>query len=223
MNKKAKLLKSLIKLGVIFGSAIVGCIVLYFATDDLSTSSENDKSEAERLLTQDRGRISDFNTQLEKSNLAEKRFLETQASRTNTEYNSDTDSLKEWLKSAISRYRFSSNLKLSLTSDVTGDNKLLNGTTYEAIEHPQMKMEFNAITDTHVFSFLDELTQNSPGFVMIEGLSMKRVADADKNVVTLLRSGATPYLMDIKVTFNWIGLREKVTKKPGQPESGGNK
>ena len=221
MNKYAQLRKAIIKSAITFGASIVGCVGLYIGTDEFSTSTDNEKTEAERLLTQDRGRISDLASQLDKSGIAEKRFLESQANRTNPEYGPNSDILKEWLKNAITKYRLSSNLKLSLTQEVVGDNKLLNGTTYEAIEHPAMKIEYSSITDTHSFSFLDELMQDAPGFVVIESLTMKRVADADKNVVNLLRSGSSPYLMDTKVTFNWIGLREKSTKKPGQPDAGG--
>jgi hypothetical protein len=214
MNKHAQLRKDIIKTSVICGLVIAGFAGAYFGTSAMGESADAQKSDAEKVLTQDRARISDLTSQLDKSGIAEKRYLETQENRTTLDYESNSDTLKEWLKKAITQYRLSNSFKLSLTPDQVVDNKALNGTNYEAIEHVGMKIEYSSITDTHSFSFLQELMNNAPGFVVIENLSMKRIADVDKNVINLLQSGASPYLVETKITFNWIGLHEKVTKKP---------
>lgn len=212
MNKQQRLTKGIVNLAVISGGTIGGCLVVYFLTNSLLETSINNKMSADRTLGQDQSQVSTFSTQLDKSGIAEKRFLETQGNRTNLDYSSNTEALKTWLKAAIIQYRLSNSFKLSLTSEKSVENKELAGSNYETLEHPNMKVEFHAISDTHVFSFIEDLTHNAPGFFAIDGLTIKRLGDIDKNTIALMRSGAAPYLVDAQIRFNWIGLNEKQKK-----------
>lgn len=218
MNKYTQLKKSTIVFAAVRSAIVMVFAGGYIASSSYLSSTDTQKSDAERALSQDNGRIADLNSQLEKSSIAEKRFLETQGHRTNENYESDSDALKAWIKQAIATYRLSSSAKLSLTQDKLADIKELNGTTYEARERPDMKLEFSAITDTHSISFLEDLETNAPGFVVITRYTMKRMADIDRNVITLLHGGSVPFLVETHMTFNWVGLHDKNAKKD-QPDA----
>lgn len=218
MNKQKRLLKKLIRQGIISAAIIAGFGGLYAFTYSMLESSISEKSAADKALSQDQSKVTQLSNQLEKSNIAEKRFMETQSDRSNFDYSANTNTLKDWLKDAIIKYRLSPNFKLSLTADQKVDNKDLTSTNYEAIEHPDMRFEFNAISDAHVFSFIDELQHAVPGFVIIDNLTLKRLGDVDKNTITLVRSGATPYMIEARISFNWVGLDEKpVNEKAKEP------
>jgi len=220
MSKQKQLKKALVKHAATYGGVVVGFAVLYFGTSAFLSSTLTEKTEADRALSTDQAQVTTLTSQLDKSGIAEKRFIETQSQRVSFDFSANTEALKDWLKNAISQYRLSNNFKLSLTPDKPTSIKELSGTDYEAIEHPGMKLEFSAISDTHAFSFIDDFVKNAPGFIVVETLSLKRTGDIDKNTITMLRGGATPFLVETKMTFNWIGLAEKPKKAP---DAGGSK
>lgn len=212
MNKYQQLMKALIKLLAICFAVVAAFTAVYFVTDDMLSTSETEKNDADAALTRDRGEIANLTNELEKSGLAEKRFNETQQGRGTLDYSANTDALKDWLRQAKNKYRLSNNLKLSLTSEKLSDNKELGGQNYSVFEHPEMKLDFNAISDMHIYSFLEEMTRNTPGLMRIDSITMKRIGDLDQNQLNQIRNGAAPYLIETHVQFQWITLKDKRSK-----------
>lgn len=228
MNKQKQLKKALVKHGAVYGGVVAGFTALYFGTGAFLASTLTDKNDADKALSTDQSQVTSLTTQLDKSSIAERRFAETQSQRISFDFSANTEALKDWLKNAIAQYRLSNSFKLSLTADKPTSIKELSGTSYEAIEHPGMKVEFSSISDTHAFSFIDDFAKNAPGFIVVETLSMKRTNDIDKNTINTLRTGGTPFLVETKMTFNWIGLAEKEKDKDKDkdkktPDAGGKK
>lgn len=209
MNKQKRLVKRLIRQASISAAMVSVVGGFCYFTHSLLNGSETEKTTADRAFSKTQTQVNALKSQLDKSNTAERRFEETQGTRENVNYSANQNNLKDWIRTTIVRYRLSPNFKLSLTPDKLVENKELNGANYQAIEHPGMKFEFSAISDTHIFSFLDELKSAGPGFFLIESLSIKRTGDIDKTALTQLRAGNAPYLVDAKVSFNWIGIEEK--------------
>ena len=215
MSKQQDLTKSLIRQGVICVGVIAVFTGLYFGTDYLVDSFSAKQKEAEQTLSHDQSEINSLKSQMDKSGVAESRFLTIQEARTGLDFSADTDALKTWLRQAKTQYRLSNSFKLSLTAEKVAENKEFAGTNYTVLEHPAMKLEFSAMSDVHVFSLLDDLMRGAPGFIRIDGVSLKRVSDIDAGVINQMRAGATPYAIDAVITFNWIGLKEK--EKPKEP------
>ncbi len=208
MKKQRQLIHALIRKTVVSG-VIVGVFAgVYFFTDSLLKQSVTEKTEAEQALSKNQSQANSLSDQLQKSNVAEKRFLETQSARLNFDFSSNNAGLKEWLRSAIARYRFASNFKLSLTAEKQADAKDLSTKTHQTVEHRDMRMEFSAISDAHVFSFLNDITRSAPGFIVLENVTLKRTGDIDKNSITSIRAGAAPQMVEAKIVFNWVGLNE---------------
>jgi hypothetical protein len=78
-----------------------------------------------------------------------------------------------------------------------------------------MKIDFQAVSDMHVFSFLEELRAAAPGLIRIDMVSLKRTADMLDASISQIASGSTPLLVDVKVEFTWIGIAPK-EKKAGE-------
>jgi hypothetical protein len=203
------LIQSLIRKTLI-SAVIIGAFAgIYFFTDSLLEQSVKEKTAAEQVLSQNQSQANSLADQLQKSNVAEKRFLETQSTRTNFDFSANNAGLKEWLRSAIMHYRFSNNFKLSLTAEKPAEAKDLSTKTHQAVEHRDMRIELNAISDAHVFSFLDDMSHSAPGFIVLENISLKRTGDIDKSTITSIRAGSAPQIVEAKIVFNWIGLNEK--------------
>ena len=208
MSKHKQLAKILIRQGIICLVLIGVFVGIYFVTDDLADDSAKKKGDAETALKQDQGKITTMNTQIEKSSLAESRFEDLQKDRDALDFSINSDTFKEWLRNAKAQYRLSNNFKLSLTPEKKFESKEIPD-AYEVYEHPGMKLEFSAMSDTHVFAFLQSLVRSAPGFIRIETFSIKRNGDLDPATIDQIKTGHTPYMVDAKIEFNWVGLREK--------------
>ena len=216
-DKHPQLVKAIIRQTIICGIVIAASIGVYFLTDDMVTSSLDTKNAAETDLGQQQSKVTSLDAQVKKAAVAEKRFAALQGDRVSLDYTANTEVLKDWLRHAKEQYRLSNSFKLAITPDKPVDLKELNGTNYAAIEHPAMKLDFSAMSDTHVFSFLDDLLRNSPGIIRIDAVQLRRNGDMDAATAKQMQNGATPYLIDAQIEFNWIGLKAKEDKTPTTP------
>ncbi len=217
MNKQAVLKKALIKQGVVTAVILVIVGSVYFFTSSMLDASVPEKNNAESAFQKDQSDISTLKTQLDKSGIAESRFLEIRAERENLDFSSNKEALKEFLRDAQNRYRLSSSFKLNLTPEKLIENNNGGQSNYETYEHPGMRIEFSALSDAHVFSFLDDLKRNAPGIIKIETINLSRLGDIDKTTIDQIATGATPHTINAIIGFNWIGIKEK-EKKP-EPKS----
>jgi hypothetical protein len=219
VNKQKKLKQSIIKQGII--SAVILALAggAYLFTSSMVDNSLPQKNNAEGALQNDRSEISSLSAQLEKSGVAETRFLEITKERKNLDFSPNREALKEFLRSAKERYRLSSSFKLTLTTEKLLENKSGTQSNYVVYEYPDMRIEFDAMSDTHVFSFLDDLMQNAPGIISIEHIALTRIGDIDKTSIAQIATGATPHTIGTIIHFRWLGLKEK--EKKDEQKTGG--
>lgn len=216
MNKQKTLIRLLIRHASIGLGILVALTGFYFFSEYLREDARKSNIDAESAFNSDQALIANLRTQVEKSGLAEKRFLEIQEGRISTQYDTNTDVLKNWLRDAKASYRFSNTFKLNMTAGKKVENKELVGINYDIVEHPEMRLKLTAMTDVHLFDFIRNLVRKTPGFIRIETLEIKRTGDIDKTALDQFRSGATPYLVEADLGFNWIGIEEK-PEKPISP------
>jgi hypothetical protein len=223
MSKHKKLVKKMIQLGLVCLVAIIISVGIYFFTLSLADDSAPLKSSAEGAFQRDQGEINMLDTQLKKSGVAENRFIQITQDRENLDFLLDVEALKNTLRNAKTQHRLSSSFTLTPTNEVASDNKDITSSGYTAFEHPGMKLEFTAMSDTHIYAFLESLMRNAPGFILIEGISIKRSGDIDSIILDQMRAGAAPYLVDTTIEFNWIGLKEEAKKEDSanKPKTGG--
>lgn len=223
MNKQKKLTQLVVKQGKISAVIVLVFLGIYFATDYVLSRAEEEHSKADQSLAQEQALATSLSNQIEKSGFAEKHFLETQRYRTNMDYSNNTEGMKSWLKSAIGRYRLASTFKLSLTTAKPLENNELSGSKYELVQHEGMRVDFSAISDTHVYSFIEEMAAAAPGLIVIDSLNLTRMGEVDKARISDLRRGTEVYLVSGQMRFNWIGVNEKTNKNSAfaAPAAGG--
>lgn len=87
-----------------------------------------------------------------------------------------------------------------------------------------VSIKFSAISDVHVFDFIDAVLNEYPGYVHITSLTMNRSQMITKDVLTQIANGGKPSLVDAKLDFIWYGLNYKGPVKATegeQPQEGG--
>lgn len=222
MNKAKQMQKKLVKLAAIVGGIVVVSIAAMVLTGSLADSALQRKTAADSARNNDSSQISTMRNQIEQSGDAEKRFIDISLNHTSNDYSANTDVLKSWLRTMKDQYRFSDNFKLTLANEKKSDKPEFSALNFDVSVREPMKLEFGAISDTHVFSFIRQLEHDVPGMVRITKLSIQRKADINSASLRDFASGAAPENVDADVEFTWVGLAPKEEKKdapaaPGAP------
>lgn len=217
MNKAKQMQKKLVKLAAIIGGVIVVSIVGMVLTGSMADSAAQRKAAAENSRNNDSSQISNMRNQIDQSGDAEKRFVDISLKHTSNDYSANTDTLKDWLRDTKNQYRFSDNFKLSLAADKRSEKPEFANLNFDVTVREPMKLEFGAISDMHVFSFLRQLEQDMPGMVRITKFDVERRNDMTAASLREVASGAGSEYVSSSIEFRWIGVAPKKEDKKVAP------
>lgn len=217
MSKQQELKGRAKRNGIILVVALVVFGGIYFAADSFDSASQAAKSEAENGLNNDSTKLAGYTSQIERSGDAEKRFIALQQQRENLVFEADIEQFSSWLATIKDQYRFARGLKVTVANEKPSDKSELQTFDYSITLRPAMEISLEAISDMHVFSFLEDLQRQSVGIVNITHIEMKRKSEMDLGAITEMRAGTAPYLVEAKITFDWIGVGRKQPKAGDKP------
>ena len=212
MNKAKTMQKKLIKLAVIVAGILAVSGGIMMVTGSLATKATERKSAAESARNSDSSQVSTMRSQIEQSGDAEKRFVEIALNHSSNDYSADTDVLKAWLRDMTERDRFSDDFTLKLANGKPSDKPEFTNLNYEVTVRQPMQLEFGAISDMHVYSFVRQLEQDVPGMVRVTKLDVKRKTDLTASSFRDIASGAGTGNVEAAIEFTWIGISPKETK-----------
>lgn len=224
MNKAKQMQKNLVKLGAIVGGVVVVCVGIMVVTGSMADSAAQRKMNAENARNNDSSQISTMRNQIEQSGDAEKRFVDISLKHSSSDYSANTDALKEWLRQMKDKYRFSDSFKLTLANEKKSDKPEFSALNFDVTVREPMKLEFGAISDTHVFSFVNQLERDMPGMVRVTKLGITRKSDITTSSLRDFAAGGTPENVEADIEFTWIGLTPKDDKNNASstaPAAGG--
>lgn len=209
MSKLKTLRQHVIKYVAKLFGVLALCVGAYIAAGSFADSSQEAKTKAEAEVNQLRAQLANMTSQIDKSGKAEKRFFEIASARKNNDYVANSDTLKEWLREAKDSFRFASDFKLTLAPLANVDKPEFAGLNYDVTLRDPMRIELHAMSDMHVFSFMQELLHASPGMVRITKWSIKREKDLDAAALTSMSSGQIIDMVEATIEFQWIGVDVK--------------
>lgn len=219
MNKAKQMQKKLVKLGAVVGGVVVLCLVVMMVTGSLADSAAQRKVNAENARNNDSSQISTMRNQIEQSGDAEKRFVDISLQHSSSDYSSNTDTLKTWLRDMKDKYRFTDNFKLTLANEKKSEKPEFSALNFDVTVREPMKLEFGAISDTHVYSFIEQLEQDMPGMVRVTKLDVSRKTDITTASLREFAAGTAPENVTAGVEFTWIGIAPKEEKKSDATEA----
>jgi len=212
MNKLKKLQKQVIQALIKAIATIIAAAALYFGADTIKESEQQSKLEAQGKLAQDKALMDNLQSQITRSATAERQFVDVSANHLNAEYAANSEELKTWLRNAKNQYRLSNEFRLSITPQKPTDKGELTGLAYDITIRPSMKLEFRAISDTHVFSFVQDFVRQAPGIIRIDSINLNRTGEIDESTLNQMNNGQAIYLADAVINFSWIGIAPKETR-----------
>ncbi len=209
MSKQQDLRKKTVKTTVMASIVVAVAGILYAATSFIAGGIATDKTTAEGKLNADNGLLSSLREQMDKSGAAEKRYVIIQEGRTSPSPETDIKALKEFLANAKLQYKFD-DLKIKPVIMAVSDKPELVNFNYNVQVWNRFRITLKAVSDVHIFSFLEYFRSAIPGFVRIDSLELKRVSDLTDQSLTAIRSAGTmPLNVEAKIEFTWIGLSSK--------------
>ncbi|MFZ4541186.1 MAG: hypothetical protein ACOYNL_05155 [Rickettsiales bacterium] len=223
MNKQKQLSKKLVKLAITIAVAIAITGGLFVGATMYADDIAKQKSDAESAYTTDNTLLNNLRTQMDTSGEAEKRFTALQEDHLNQNFSVNlegTDGLNEFLREAKEHYHFAK-LSMKPVKEVPSDKPALANFAHSVLVRPRLTLQIQAASDTHIFSFMEDLRRNAPGLVRIDKLELKRSAEMTDDVVTRISGGATPLLVDAKIEFTWIRIVPKEKKDDKAATAGG--
>lgn len=213
MNKLKNLMKKLVRAGVIGAMLIAVSLAAYLGATMFSSDSEKEKKAAQDQYQSDKSLQEDLKHQLSNSDEAGKRFMVIQQNRRTANYDGSSDSLIKYLQQAKLRYKFDQfNLSRPQKANPTDKDQLKNLSNFDIGTRP-LQFKISAVSDLHVFSFIDDLIADIPGIVRIDNINLKRTQDMNDSLVNMLSSGSKITAVEATVDLTWITVSPKESTK----------
>jgi len=217
MSKFATLKKKLIKEGGIAAGVTLLVIAVTMGVTEFSDSSALSLTEAQNALSASNAKVTGLTDQINKSGTSEKRYAGIQILRSQENYDSETEALKELIRYLKEKYRLTSSLKLTLANEKQSDRAEFNGLNYHVNVRDDSEILFGAMSDVHVFSFFEDYIRALPVIVSITKFHMTRNMHMDVSTFSQMTSGGTPEVLTVEMHFLWAGLKPKQRDKNGGP------
>ncbi len=212
MNKYRQLTKRITKLAAIIVATLLVCGGLLAAASMHAQSSMEQKTSMESKFSQDNSLLGNLRTQLEKSGESQKRYAEIQLNRNSDDFTATIEDLREFLeRSALQHGLNKANIKSS--KEAASDKPELANFNYTVMLRQRYSISFKAVSDVHVYSFIDDLRRSAPGLVRIDKVEIKRDADLSEVFFSQIQTGTTPLLVDATIEFTWIRMVPKATEE----------
>jgi len=210
--KKAKRLQKKVVIQAVITAVVIGVGAgMVVGSGMLQEKALARKTAAEGSRNQLQGQLTTMQNQIAQSGDAEKQFLIINSRHASADYSANSDTLKEWLRAAKDQYRLGDGFKLTLALEQQSDKEDLSTLAYDVKLRNPVKLELDAMSDMHVFSFLDQMMQQAPGMVSITKFEMTRTQDMEAGAISQMQAGGTPLLVHAVIEFLWVGLEPKAS------------
>lgn len=222
MNKQQQLTKQVTKSGIL--AIVVACVfaIVFYAANQFNAAAHNAKVNAENALSADMAKMASFTSQIDKSGDAVKRFISIEQARDNLVFAADIGVLSNWFKQAKQQYRFSDALAISIAPERPNDKSDLQTLDYTVTLRPDMEIKnIEAMSDIHIFSFLQEFMRHANGLVSVSHVKLSRKADLNPTALAQIQSGVAPVLIEGEIRFDWVGIVRKQKPEPAGVATGG--
>ena len=203
MKKYNTLKKKLIKEGVIAAGVLAFLAGVMLLVGSLVTSLERDNRTADankRSIVKKINKLEDKH-QIVTSSISE--FQELRERETEGQFRIDRNEIQRILDDMRKRYRIS-NLSLSV-----GPIAPVRGETFDKetliTKNTRLEISFGALSDVHAFSFMNDVLNNTPGFMKIVSFNIERERKISNDVYISVSRGEEPRMVSVNASIEWLG------------------
>lgn len=212
MNKTSILLKRLTRVGGLSLLVVCCSLVVYSVLSGLAEDEALQLQRARTQLSFKQTEVNTFTNQLENTKNAQAQFGKYLLTRSNDNFSVDVEAVKLLLNRLRDDLRLGKDLRLSLSNESTLNDSALQAVPHAVKVREATKLSLTAMTDLHMFTFIDAMLKEMPGIVQITGLKIMRKGDGlTARNLAIIGSGGRPDLAEGEVTFNWYDVQPKPT------------
>lgn len=205
MNLQA-LQRDLVKEAVRASGIVGGALALYLALSSWNSATFEEHMALQSRFGQEQAEIALLRTKVESAGTVGKSYGDLVTDRAGAGFEIDNARVRDVLQELVERYRLNLEGKLEYSAQQAYAPAAFQNLTNKFIVRRDARFVFTAITDQHVYSFLEALRRELPGIIRFTKFSLRRTAEADPTVIATLASGNPAYLVSAEVTFDWYGM-----------------
>lgn len=192
--------------GGIAVTAVAVFLGIFMGVSAWSKGAVSGKTEVEGRSGQQQGEINTLRSKIDNADSSQKTYAKIVEKRGNDNFVVDNDKVRETLESLIARHRVSIEGKFEYSpEEKLALPELANLTTGFTIRR-DATLKFEAISDIHVYSFLNALANKLPGVVNFKSLIVKREKPLNSVALSQLSLGKEAYLVQASVIFDWYAV-----------------
>lgn len=211
MKKAVVLQRKLRRILVVASAVCVSISVLIYVIFDMLTTKEEALQKVEsdlRLvvsqIAEEERKIGVVHSSLETFQLLNERLSKGELSLNRVKAETLLNDLKN-------KYRLTDfQATLGAESVVSGNG--FDGRTLQ-VNQTDITLKFVALSDVHVFAFLDELTKSLSGYFRYYNLSITKLHELTDADLTRMSAGDAVGFVNVEVSAIWLGL-----KRPAKPD-----
>lgn len=201
-NERNRLIKEVIKLTVGVGV----CLAIYLGASSWASSVEQSKTENTSRTAQLQTEITNLRTKVDSSGSAQKIYTGLVESRGNEDFEIDNEKVRAILQELVKRHRISISDKLEYSAEREFKHPELTTVTTPIKVRQEAKLRFAAISDLHVYAFMQSLSRELPGIIKFTQFKITRKVMVDEDAITQLALGRTINTVEAEVAFDWFGF-----------------
>lgn len=214
MQKLRRLKKKLVKeAGIFIGIIAVLTGVTLFLQDEIGSEEQQQNVLRSNIQSLD-SQIAELERKhgIVNSSIIEYNRLKARMGR--GDFRIDRDQATDIFDTLRKKYRIS-NLSMTVTpKDVMRSTDLERPTAEVTVS--EASLEFDAMSDVHVFSFLHDAMQTLPGFLRVTRFKINRQRLITPDVYVSVSKGEVPRMVSAEVGLMWLGIDEKSKEITGE-------
>lgn len=208
MIKYNKLKQMLIKEAAIAAGAIFVLGGAAIAVSSFATASDEDLQAANSSLLSLSSQIQDMERKKDIISSSGKKFEELQKRIQSDEFTLDPLNAQEKLNALRKEFRLGEpKVEFFPEADLSGPAY----DQYPAVSLSSRNVKFmcKAMTDMHIYSFMEALKTRFPGIIKIKKVVITRSSEAGQEILEQIMLGQEPELVTAEIEFLWLGIRFK--------------
>lgn len=201
-NERNRLIKEVVKFTAIAGV----CLAVYLGASMWASSVEQSKTQNTARTAQLQTEITNLRTKVDSSGSAQKIYTGLVESRGNEDFEIDNEKVRAVLQELVKRHRISISDKLEYSAERDFKHPELTTVTTPIKVRQEAKLRFAAISDLHVYAFMQSLSRELPGIIKFTQFKITRKVMVDEDAIAQLALGRTINTVEAEVTFDWFGF-----------------
>tara|TARA_B100001123_G_scaffold188496_1_gene215333 strand:- start:1370 stop:2047 length:678 start_codon:yes stop_codon:yes gene_type:complete len=204
-QKRRLLVKQMTRIGIIAAVVLAVLGGAYFAISGMASSTEEEMNRLRASIQGDQNQISQLEQLVTDAGLAGEIYAELSLNRDVMTFTIERNQLPDILGKLNDTY-FLNEMSLESEPPQTFTNTELGAVKREAVLI-DYTLTFTAMSDHIVYSFIDALMRQSPGFIKVTELEVERMAPLDLEALNKISRGEFVPVTKATVGIRWYGFR----------------